>query len=97
MTAKPLAGQRESLQPTLEDDVSDLECPPGTWRKSTASGTSNCVEVSFAGSSVLMRQSQSPQGPVLSFSHPEWEAFVTGVRGGEFDTTGPDHSKRQRE
>jgi hypothetical protein len=66
--------------------VSDLEWPPGTWRKSTASATSNCVEVSFAGEFILMRHSRSPQGPVLSFSHPEWAAFLTGVRDGEFDT-----------
>ena len=69
--------------------MSDSECPPGTWRKSTASGTGNCVEVSFAGESVLMRHSRSPHGPVLSFSHPEWEAFLTGVRDGEFDTDYP--------
>lgn len=66
--------------------MSDLEFSPDTWRKSTASGTSNCVEVSFAGESVLMRHSRSPQGPILSFSYSEWEAFLTGVRDGEFDT-----------
>jgi predicted secreted Zn-dependent protease len=65
--------------------MSDLECPPSTWRKSTASGGGNCVEVSFAGASVLMRNSRSPQGPVLSFTRPEWDAFLTGVRDGEFD------------
>jgi hypothetical protein len=69
--------------------VNDLEWSPGTWRKSTASGVGNCVEVSFADSSVLMRHSQSPHGPVLSFSRPEWDAFLTGVRGGEFDTDSP--------
>lgn len=66
--------------------MTNLELSPDTWRKSTASGVSNCVEVSFAGESVLMRHSQSPQGPILSFSHSEWEAFLTGVRDGEFDT-----------
>jgi hypothetical protein len=32
-----------------------------------------------------MRNSQRPDGPVLKFSHAEWEAFVAGVRDGEFD------------
>jgi len=66
--------------------MSDLEPPLCIWRKSTASGSGNCVEVSFAGASVLVRNSRSPQGPVLSFSRLEWDAFLTGVRDGEFDT-----------
>ena len=69
--------------------MSDLEWSPGAWRKSTASGSSNCVEVSFAGESILMRNSRSPHGPVLSFTGLEWEAFLTGVRNGEFDTVQP--------
>lgn len=69
--------------------MTNLEFPLGKWRKSTASGTSNCVEVSFDAGSVLMRHSRSPQGPVLSFSHSEWEAFLAGVRNGEFDNSSP--------
>jgi len=69
--------------------VTDLELSSTTWRKSTASGGGNCVEVSFVGKSVLMRNSRNPQGPVLSFTHPEWEAFVKGVRDDEFDLEKP--------
>jgi hypothetical protein len=65
--------------------VTDSELSPGTWRKSTASGSGNCVEVSFAAGAVLMRHSLNPEGPMLSFSLSEWEAFLTGVRDGEFD------------
>jgi Domain of unknown function (DUF397) len=68
-----------------EEKVSNMEWSPGTWRKSTASGDTNCVEVSFGGESVLMRHSRNQHGPFLSFSRPEWEAFLTGVRDGEFD------------
>jgi hypothetical protein len=32
-----------------------------------------------------MRNSQRPDGPVLEFTRAEWEAFLTGVRDGEFD------------
>jgi hypothetical protein len=68
--------------------VGDSEWPSNVWRKSTASGggSGNCVEVSITSESVFMRHSQSPNGPVLAFSLPEWEAFLTGVRDGEFDT-----------
>lgn len=55
------------------------------WRKSTASGSSDCVEVAFVGMAVLMRHSQHPSGAMLSFSKSEWDAFLVGVRRGEFD------------
>jgi Domain of unknown function (DUF397) len=69
--------------------VGESERPSNAWRRSTASGGTNCVEVSVTGESVLMRHSQGPQGPVLKFSLAEWEAFLTGVRNGEFDNYRP--------
>jgi Domain of unknown function (DUF397) len=63
-----------------EVDVNRLE-----WRKSRMSGTSNCVEVAFAGSTVLLRHSKDPAGPVLALGRDEWTAFLAGVRHGEFD------------
>jgi hypothetical protein len=38
---------------------------------------------------VLVRNSQDPQGPHLSFSYSEWKAFLIGARLGEFDQAGP--------
>jgi hypothetical protein len=55
------------------------------WRKSTASASSDCVEVAFTGKAVLVRHSHHPSGPVLTFSRPAWAAFLAGVRNGEFD------------
>jgi Domain of unknown function (DUF397) len=58
------------------------------WRKSTrSSGGDNCVEVAIAGDgSVGVRDSkQHGLGPVLDFTPTEWEAFVSGVKDGEFD------------
>jgi Domain of unknown function (DUF397) len=55
------------------------------WRKSTASGGGNCVEVAFADESVLVRNSRDPLGSVLSFSCQEWMAFLEGASNGEFD------------
>ena len=60
------------------------------WRKSMASGSTNCVEVGFAEESILLRHSREPSGTVLSFTHPEWAAFLAGVRRGEFDSARPE-------
>jgi uncharacterized protein DUF397 len=67
--------------------VADSEQGRILWRKSTASASGDCAEVGFDGEVVLMRHSQDPAGPVLSFSQTEWDAFVTGVRRGEFDAS----------
>ena len=57
-----------------------------SWRKSQASNSQGeCVEVSFAEHTVLVRHSRNPAGPVLSFSYAEWTAFLVGARNGEFD------------
>jgi Domain of unknown function (DUF397) len=66
--------------------VNDMPVGIISWRKSTASGTGNCVEVGRAGDSILVRNSKSPLGSQLAFTTSEWEAFLTGARAGEFDT-----------
>ncbi|HEX9042640.1 MAG TPA: DUF397 domain-containing protein [Trebonia sp.] len=67
--------------------VTGSESAPITWRKSNTSSDSgnNCVEVSLGGEGVLVRHSRDPNGPVLSFTHSEWQAFLVGARNGEFD------------
>ena len=39
----------------------------------------------FCGDCVPLRNSRDPDGPVLVFTAPEWDAFVEGVKRGEFD------------
>jgi uncharacterized protein DUF397 len=56
------------------------------WRKSTLSHTNGCVEVAFVEDRVAVRDSKDRNGPVLLFTPFEWEAFVGGVRDGEFDS-----------
>ncbi len=56
------------------------------WRKSTLSHTYGCVEVAFVGGRIAVRDSKDRSGPVLLFTPFEWEAFVGGVRDGEFDS-----------
>jgi hypothetical protein len=58
------------------------------WRKSSlSSGGDNCVEVGFAddGTIGVRDTKQHGEGPVLEFFPAEWEAFLGGVRSGEFD------------
>jgi hypothetical protein len=66
--------------------VTDQETVPATaWRKSSHSECHACVEVSFRDGAVPVRNSRDPDGPVLVFTAGEWDAFVAGVKGGEFD------------
>jgi hypothetical protein len=61
--------------------------PMTPFRKSSYSGAANvdCVQVGFVTAEVLMRDSKHPDGPVLHFTTDEWNAFVAGVKAGEFD------------
>lgn len=34
----------------------------------------------------LLRDSKDPNGPKLAFATVEWDAFIAGVRDGEFDS-----------
>jgi len=57
------------------------------WVKSSLSfANGDCVEVaSLPDGRVGVRDSKDTAGPVLRFTAAEWEAFVGGVRNGEFD------------
>ncbi len=60
------------------------------WFKSTRSnsnGTGGCVEVK-AGPHILVRDSKQNGDLMqvrLSFTPGEWQAFIDGVKAGEFD------------
>ncbi|WP_157253150.1 DUF397 domain-containing protein [Nonomuraea typhae] len=58
------------------------------WIKSSrCNGQTACVEFAFlADGNVALRDSKEQDGPVLAYSPAEWEAFVLGVKAGEFDT-----------
>jgi Domain of unknown function (DUF397) len=59
----------------------------GVWRKAARSNTvgNQCVEVAHLREGIAVRDSKDPEGPKLLFTAGEWEAFIDGVKGGEFD------------
>lgn len=58
------------------------------WTKARASSAgNNCVEVAVTQDGmVLVRDSKDRGGPALCFSRSEWAAFLSGAKGGEFDS-----------
>jgi hypothetical protein len=58
-----------------------------TWQKSGRSNPSgNCVEcAALPEGGVAVRNSRDPGGPALIYTPAEIEAFILGVRDGDFD------------
>jgi hypothetical protein len=54
------------------------------WRKSTFSTQGECVEVRRSPDVVQVRNSRSPEGPILEFTTAEWRAFLKGIVAGDF-------------
>ncbi len=67
-------------------DKKNVDLTGAVWRKSTRSGAqAECVEVATnVPGIVAVRHSQNPDGPVLVYTHAEWDAFVGGAKDGEF-------------
>ena len=56
-----------------------------SWRRSTYSAGTNCVEVAIAKEAVLVRDSRSlDNGKVLIASLSSWQAFLNRIREQEF-------------
>lgn len=62
-----------------------VDLSTASWRKSRHSGNNGCVEVAFVEGHVAVRDSKQDGEPVLVFTAQEWDAFLRGVRAGEFD------------
>ncbi|SDP70334.1 protein of unknown function [Actinopolyspora xinjiangensis] len=51
------------------------------WRKSSRStGGGNCVEVGFAASAVLVRDTKDRDGGTLAVSPTAWQSFLTTLK-----------------
>jgi hypothetical protein len=58
------------------------------WRTSSFSGANgNCVEVAdlHGGGRAVRDTKDRGRGPILLFTSSEWQAFIAGVKAGEFD------------
>jgi Domain of unknown function (DUF397) len=57
------------------------------WRKSSFSGgnSDNCVEVKSLGGAMAVRDTEDPDGAILTIQRGSWDAFIAGAKNGEFD------------
>ncbi|MGR8008701.1 DUF397 domain-containing protein [Streptomyces hypolithicus] len=63
-----------------------IDLSVAVWRKSSYSNSDGgqCVEVSDGFIDVVpVRDSKSPNGPVLTFAASGWTSFVSAVKDGE--------------
>jgi Domain of unknown function (DUF397) len=65
-----------------------------TWRKSSYSnGTGgSCVEIAELVDApgehdIAVRDSKDPHGPALTFTAPQWRAFITAIKSHTLDPT----------
>ena len=56
-----------------------------TWRTALTCNGGTCVKVATTGRMILVGDSKSPDGAVLSYTPAEWREFVAGVKNGDFD------------
>ena len=55
------------------------------WRTTLSCNGGECIQVAASGQAILIADSKQPEGPILSYSHVEWQQFVTGIKNGDFD------------
>ncbi|GAA4905453.1 uncharacterized protein DUF397 [Stackebrandtia albiflava] len=57
------------------------------WRRTTnLDGSPGKLEIGFADNGlVALRYADEPDGTILIYTPEEWDAFVEGVKDGEFD------------
>lgn len=67
------------------------------WRRTTdEDGTPGKLEIGFADNGlVALRYAEEPDGTILIYTPEEWDAFVEGVKDGEFDIEVLEEDARQ--
>ncbi len=66
--------------------VSNAECSTDRpWRTASKSASGNCIQVARHGDIIMIADSKHPGGPILSYTIPEFDAFLDGAKKGEFD------------
>jgi hypothetical protein len=54
---------------------------PTSWRKSSASIETECIEVACGSRQVLVRDSKNANGLLLAFPHHAWSIFLRHLPG----------------
>jgi len=67
------------------------------WRRTTnLDGTPGKLEIGFADNGlVALRYAEEPDGTILIYTPEEWDAFVEGVKDGEFEIEVLEEDARQ--
>lgn len=69
-----------------DDDPARASLQGARWRKSRHSHPGDCVEVAaLPAGGIAMRNSRHPDGAALVYTRAEVDAFIRGVKDGEFD------------
>jgi hypothetical protein len=68
------------MQSSFPPSLGDL-----SWRIARRCNAGNCVRVAASGDVIVIGDSKSPDGPILTYSQSEWITFVEGIRHGDFD------------
>lgn len=58
------------------------------FKRSTFCASGACVEVAIGESSVTIRDSKFADGPLLEFTHDEWNAFLDATLAIDFSSHG---------
>lgn len=76
---------------TSSKSFANGNCLEVRWvRSSRSTNNGQCVEAAATGDGgVQLRDSKDPDGPVLTYTAAEWEAFIDGCKKGEFDDIAP--------
>ena len=72
--------------PTRRSNAMVVDLSRASWHRHSRPDDAGAasVEVAFVGDAVAMRSSDGPDGPIVIYTRQEWDAFIEGVRGGEF-------------
>jgi len=66
--------------------MSAYDLSKAAWITSRACNNSACVQVAhLPGGMVALRDSKDTAKPAHVFDSQEWDAFIAGVKAGEFD------------
>jgi Domain of unknown function (DUF397) len=55
------------------------------WRTARACDGGACVQVAASGAAILVADSKTPGGPVLSYTKTEFREFILSAKNGDFD------------